>query len=636
MALDKLTLLDETIINTTATTVATNVVNNSAQTNYISFPVATSNPLTNGWRVYSDGASHSPVDGTGGSPNSTLTQNTTPPVLNSTGDFRLTKSSGASRQGEGISTDFTIATRHLGKVLQISFDYEIIGATTLATDDLRVYIVQNPSGTPVVIEPVNVGIQGTVTGVRLRHLATFQTDISITSYRLCIHIKTTTNSAQTIDFNNFRVWETTQSVGSVITDWQSYTPTIQGGGTLTNVSVRWRRIGGSVEIQGKLTLGTVSSSEFQLSLPNGITISPIVSTTNHRVGQINYTRPTGDPYGVQFVLLASSSHSYLGHSGYYQNQLDGRSQGDQLTRRNADYLLETGGTISFQAEVPIAGWGSSVAMSSDTGDGRVVACQYRSINSGTSSTTQPINYATREYDTHNAVTLGTPSATYASGNAWKFTAPISGIYRVSASSDGSSGQNIRCYVNGIARTYTGLGIGNNGGGTTSVSLNSGDILDVRTDSSMTVSGDAGRSISIERISAGSQVIATTETVACRYVSTSGQTIGTDTVVTFATRVTDTHGAYNTTTGIFTAPMSGWYNVGANLVLNTNNLTFIEIQQNSTTRLTYQSFPSNRGIATTSVYLLSGETLRIRASANTSTSLSTISGDNSINFYRVGV
>lgn len=530
------------------------------QENYINILRGGQSVTDTGWTTYADSPGVNPVDGIGGTASITWSQNTSNP-LSGDADLRLVKGA-TNRQGDGVSIPFTIANRHLAKVLQISFDMELISGT-YSTGDLRVSIIQDPSGTPVLLEPVGTSLELGIANQRMREIATFQTHVSITSYRLCIHVSSTSTSAYTVDFANFKVWEQQQSLGAVITDWQSYTPTIQGGGTLTNVSVRWRRVGGSVEIQGKLTLGTVSSSEFQLSLPSGLTVSPIVSTINQRVGQLNYTRPS-DTYGVQFVLLASSGHSYLGHSAYYQIALDGRSGSDQHTRQNTNYILETGGTISFQAEVPIAGWGSNVAMSSDTGDGRVVALYAQGSLTSSISGDGIITWTslTTNQDTHGAFNFSTGI----------YTAPISGYYNISGHFNTNASVNtvVRAWVNGVSKIgYLGVspssGLINISGG---VFLNAGEQLTLRPNQAYSSVG-SGSFLFINRISAGSQVIATQETVAASaYIGGGNQTTTSGTIINFNTKWFDTHNAITTGTNWrFTAPMSGKYRFSGELMLS---------------------------------------------------------------------
>jgi hypothetical protein len=138
--------------------------------NYILFPVAIEDPLTTllgTWRLYNDAAAV-PVDGTGGTAAITLIQNLTTP-LNPLGDFEVAKA-GVSALGSGFSCDFTIDRRHLCRVLQITFDSMLKGGT-YTPGAIRVYIIQDPNGTPVVIEPVNTTLQLGTTNTKIKHIA---------------------------------------------------------------------------------------------------------------------------------------------------------------------------------------------------------------------------------------------------------------------------------------------------------------------------------------------------------------------------------------------------------------------------------------------------------------------------------
>ena len=59
--------------------------------------------------------------------------------------------------------------------------------------------------------------------------------------------------------------------------------------------------------------------------------------------------------------------------------------------------------------------------------------------------------------------------------------------------------------------------------------------------------------------AGSGILET-ETVAARYTTNAGQSLvtATATTITFEDVVEDSHNAYNTATGVYTIPVSGWY------------------------------------------------------------------------------
>lgn len=570
MALDKLTLLDETIINNTATSVATTVVNNSAQTNYISFPVATANPLSNGWRVYSDGASTSPVDGTGGSPNTTLTQNTSSP-LNSTGDFRITKTTGASRQGEGISTDFTIANRHLAKVLQISFDYEVVTGSTLANDDLRVYIIANPTVTPVVIEPVNVSIQGVLSGTRVRHLATFQTDFTITTYRLCIHIATTTSSNQNIDFNNFRVWEQSQTIGAIITDWVNYTPTFSSANgfatTPTSINFISRRNGSALEIMGSFIVNTTNSNTARIPLgfqgvEGNVTVDSSKLLSTSMVGRAVMRQNV--PQGYIYNVLATGGNNYM-EFAYAQNG----STEPFNAMAGSSFQSGVSGRVQIQATIPIAGWGSSVAMSSDTGDSRVVACQVTGLHTGGGSD-GIIIFPTVVRDTHGTYSVSTG----------RYTVPVTGFYRIGGLITGTNtGITARLWIDGSPQYR----IGTNNVTTAQITvigfafLNAGQIIDVRPTSALGNAGASDGYLSIERISAGSQVIATSETVSARYTTDTAQN---NDVIKCEDKDFDTHNAYSITTGKYTVPMSGVYRISGQITNYNSGYLYADIRKNN--------------------------------------------------------
>jgi hypothetical protein len=98
------------------------------------------------------------------------------------------------------------------------------------------------------------------------------------------------------------------------------------------------------------------------------------------------------------------------------------------------------------------------------------------------STTVPINFDTKEYDSHGSVV---PSAT-----VWKFTAPTPGTYQVSSvTSTSSAAVNIQIYKNGSA--FKTLGAANSAAtlsGATTIKLLAGEYMDIRPSASATILG----------------------------------------------------------------------------------------------------------------------------------------------------
>jgi hypothetical protein len=120
--------------------------------------------------------------------------------------------------------------------------------------------------------------------------------------------------------------------------------------------------------------------------------------------------------------------------------------------------------------------GPAVVQATESVNARYTVSVSQALGNGTSDI---INFSTKDYDSHNAVTTGA---------SWKFTAPVSGKYEVSA------GTMINAFLAvpvSIALYKNGSSVGVldymqiSGGavkrvvGSTSVSLNAGDYIDVR-------------------------------------------------------------------------------------------------------------------------------------------------------------
>jgi hypothetical protein len=231
--------------------------------NYILNPSA--EHVVTGATAYADAAADSPADGTGGAPNSTITRSTTTP-LRGAASFLFTKSSGASRRGEGFSIDFDIDSADKAKVLQISFDY-LIASGTYVDDAMTVWIYDRTNAT--VIQPAGCTIKNA--SVAMKQIATFQTASNSTAYRLCFHVGVSTDSSNTIQFEDIFVGPQAVTNGAAVTDWVTYTPTITGFGTATNVSFKSRRVGDSLEVTGVFTSGTPTAVVATITLGhNGV------------------------------------------------------------------------------------------------------------------------------------------------------------------------------------------------------------------------------------------------------------------------------------------------------------------------------------------------------------------------------
>ena len=197
----------------------------SGEINYITNGDAESG--TTGWATYDDGASATPVDGTGGTAsNTTLTAQSTT-VLRGNNSFKVAKGA-ADAQGEGISYDFTIDAADKQKLLKISFDYNT--DLTYTDGDIAVFIYDVTNAT--LITPADNGLIGKdkdddASGARTISWASTDS----TSYRLIFHQTTTNASTADLYLDTVIVGPGSVATGAVVTDWSATEALTMSGAT---------------------------------------------------------------------------------------------------------------------------------------------------------------------------------------------------------------------------------------------------------------------------------------------------------------------------------------------------------------------------------------------------------------------
>lgn len=147
----------------------------------------------------------------------------------------------------------------------------------------------------------------------------------------------------------------------------------------------------------------------------------------------------------------------------------------------------------------------------------------------------------------------------------QFKVPVSGVYEVTISGSLSTGSNTTLFVwkNGVSDTGVGLWTtAQTATGTTLVSCVAGDLLDARADLSVTVQNNAR--ISVKRVGGPAASVGDARVVAMNSlgVPTTTGFNTTATLIKYPAATTDSHAAYNASTGLYTVPVSGWYNVSA--------------------------------------------------------------------------
>lgn len=490
-------------------------------------------------------------------------------------DLRVA-SSGALTAGQGFISDaFTIDREDQAKPLAFSFAYEAVSGTMnfsgTSNNTFAVYIYDvsgsawiQPAGVYNLVQSSGVGIAS----------GSFQTTATGTQYRIAVVCITATAGAVEMRFDTFQLGPQTNPAGAAISDWVSSTPTYSNAGT-TSLSVHsTRRVGDTLQIQGRTVFATAGAAAvLRLRIPSSIgTIDTTKVQTGNLAGSVgSYNAQIGGSLFNGNVNLTTTA-----------NEVSFIPDGPGGAHLGSAFGLNT--ELTYTLSVPISGWSSNTVMSQDT-DTRVVAAKaFKNASSGTqtiAALTGPSTIVLNEtyFDTHAAYSTAS--------NSYVF--PVSGIYKVGAkvivrASVASSGY-IRLAGTGILTDDFSFIASSAGDHTFDVysiiSADAGDTisLSVRNETAgasiqilSTATWSGGTSLSIERLS-GPATIAASETVAMNRCLTGGQSIpsGVDSVaVSLSTSTIDTHGiwvngtGYNSVTGTWTTrpraviPISGKY------------------------------------------------------------------------------
>lgn len=514
-----------------------------------------------GYSAYADAAGTSPVDGTGGSPVTTIVRSTSSPLRDTASG--LWSKSAANRQGEGFSYAFTIDTADQAKMLEISYDYTVTANYVDADMRMFIYDVTNS----VIIESSQRDILANSGQATYRGY--FQAPSNSTSYRVIWHVASTSALAYDLKIDNVKVGPiAVGNAGTFISDWQSFTPT---GSFTTNTtySGKYRRNGDSIDLDVYVTFtGAPNSVSFTLNAPTGITLdlAKLASGNNNLqpVGDATFRDASTDTYSGFVYVAGSTSFSINKDDG------DGTSsavtQAAPFTFGSTDYI-----SLCIRG-VPVVGWSTGVS-ASEISSNSVISTRSRltgnqTVSSTTETKIQFVANTTGAYDTGGSY----DNAQY------RFVAPESGIYNVSCNALYSSTDTGFFYLNLYKSGVYYVGAADYGTASfrslsvpTQVQLNKGDYLeffaDSSTDSSYTISS-LDSSFEVSKINNPAQ-IAPTEFVGCSYTTNAGLSVAnnTSTNVVFEDKVFDSHGTMNTTTGLYTIPVSGKYMIHVRIIFD---------------------------------------------------------------------
>lgn len=459
----------------------------------------------------------------------------------------LTKSSGASRQGRAIERTINLDSGYRGKVLKTRIDYTIVSgsfvAGTSSTDSSLIWYVAQFNGTTwSMTEPSNFKMYSSSTTLPDYVEGDVQVNSDTTQIKLIAYVAETANSAWVVKCEvGFK--PSTYVSGTTITAPQSYTPSnTQGFGSITAVDLKWSQRGDTLTLSGGFTSGTVTGSIAQLSLPNGLVIGGTTGKRYH-VGELVRAG------GTRVTVFAIQGNNYLTFGGGASSQ--GDVVGSSLVGSSEVLLLSA-------SDIPIQGW-AATSQQSDGYDGRQIVFD---ATSGTSFTATTGGTWTKITGLTSAIdkVAGFASNTY--------TVKSAGLYKIEASVSLNSSTTglklVAIYKNGTqvnnviapqSTSYGQISIFK------TLELAANDTIEIYYQNYAATETWNIQAYSITKLS-GSPTISATERVSAILSLPSGQALGsatTDTVL-YSLKEEDTHGAYNTSTGEFTCPYSGRYDI----------------------------------------------------------------------------
>lgn len=514
-----------------------------------------------------------PVLGTENTGGNAITFSTTATApLNGLNSFTYAKNASMA-MGQGVATTFSIPLEFRAKALTVSIPYILNSGTfnagTSSTDsDVIVYFYDITNSK--LVEASSLKLLSNSSTVSDKFQATVQFDSTCTSARMILHTATVNASAFTLKLDDISVGPANYQYGTPVTDWQAYTPT---GSWTSNTPVYigyWRRVGSDMEIKGKVTCGSgaPNAANLTVTLPTGYSIDTLSGTAQ-------------EVFGKSYIEN-SAIQAYSGYTSFaYSNAIlvtvfesGGTYTTPPPVTNLVPFTFGAADFVTFNAKVRILGWSSSVQTSDQT-DTRVVSFA-GSVNSLALTANVTNITATTAKDSHGAWTGST------------YVIPVPGDYNIAiAAFSASATATYSAFVNGSSVKYissSGISLPN-GGMQIVPNLKTGDILSVRSATSITTAVDSGQSLSISRIS-GPSAIAATEEMSARSTNSSGQSIAnaSTVIVTGWTNSFSTHGNFNNSTGVFSPGIVGKYSISVHFLyssatFSSGNVVYASIFKN---------------------------------------------------------
>jgi hypothetical protein len=465
-------------------------------------------------------------------------------------------------QGNGIRTNaFTIDNVDCNRQLTVTFDFDSTLSANYVAGDLAVFISDGTNILTPSLSAIPIG------------KGTFQTNFttnSSTSYKLIIHHTSTHANAYTFKIDNISVGPQIPLMGPALGDWTSYTPVIAGCGTVTSNVAKYKQIGDTVYIKGYFVTGTVTASTVTISLPNSWSVDTTKVASNKSI-----------PFGMIYRATSTPTHFPTTSIGPWVLTVDTASPTVLYASSFADtastaFTPETGSTlfgasngVSYDIAVPIANLNTNVIL----GAGR----EEYAFNTSVADADDTTSFGYGAQGQVMTTTVMTSNRT----KTVRFTTPIQPtdvlILEVSPDRVSWSAINGGTPVATLAQEYQtqntatyGIGLYASGSSTTDVKVRFGQYCLANGATYGAAGASWAGSTGYWRVRKCSGIASTQieqggSIRAAAYRASSGQTCTADTEIELIqnTKRYDTHTAYSTSTGRFTAPRAGIYLFTAN-------------------------------------------------------------------------
>lgn len=217
-------------------------------------------------------------------------------------------------------------------------------------------------------------------------------------------------------------WASAVVGSAIMSNWSTSNAMVPSAsfGTIGASQIFSRRVGDSLQVRGSFTAGTTTASIGFFTLPTGL----VLDTT--RLGSTTAVQPLGLAYDLApsgSILLWSNNLAYVVfYDGSTNNQVffTPQSASGAFAKFNANALVGTGGTFSFEMTLPISGWAANgLTNSVPVANGR-----YFSSTTTITGSLATVKYATLGFDAQGAYDPSTGVLTIQTPGKYQVNAAI--------------------------------------------------------------------------------------------------------------------------------------------------------------------------------------------------------------------